>query len=90
MDMFLKMLLGNMGATVNEDGSTGAGGASQQRKSAQMKNPKGTAFTRILISLLVTVVFGAVYFYIKVPALMSITVGYIGLFSGCCWYFRRA
>ncbi len=47
-------------------GPRGENGAPREKR---VRQPKGRPVTRVLISLLVTLVFGAVYFYFKLPAL---------------------
>ncbi len=44
-------------------------GTTPPHSTARPRKPKGTSFTRVLISLAVTLVIGAVYFYIELPAL---------------------
>ena len=53
-----------MPAKYNSDGSYRSG---PKKKAA--KAPKGTPFTRVLWSLAVTLIFGAIYFYLELPAL---------------------
>ena len=47
----------------------GAGSTPPQRRPRKARKPIGNAFTRTLINLAVTVVFGLVYFYAELPAL---------------------
>ncbi len=44
-------------------------GEPQREKVIRPRKPKGGPVTRVLLSLLVTLVFGGIYFYIKLPAL---------------------
>lgn len=41
----------------------------KEKRVRQPKKPKGKPVTRVLISLLVTLIFGGVYFYIELPAI---------------------
>ena len=45
------------------------GGEAPKEKVIRPRKPKGGPVTRVLISLLVTLVFGGIYFYFKLPAL---------------------
>ena len=68
MNILLKLLLGPMGAFIggNEEG----GQSSQtQREPAKPKAPKGTPVTRIIISMIITLIFAVAYFYFNLPAL---------------------
>ena len=69
MNMLLKMLLGSPGAFTDGEGEGGGQGARVERPPVRPKAPKGTAVSRVLISLAVTLIFGFVYFYVKLPAL---------------------
>ena len=70
MNVFLKMLLGPAGAFFGDkDMGANASQSAAAKEPAKPKTPKGTPVSRVLISLAVTLVFGAVYFYIKLPAL---------------------
>ncbi len=50
-------------------GQRPGGGAEKKEKVIRPRKPKGGPVTRVLLSLLVTLVFGGIYFYIKLPAL---------------------
>ncbi len=50
-------------------GQRPGGGEAPKEKVIRPRKPKGGPVTRVLLSLLVTVVFGGIYFYIKLPAL---------------------
>lgn len=92
MNTLLKILLGPMG-TMIEDG--GEGGSKPERKPAQPKAPKGTAASRLIISLLITVLFASVYYYIELPALNIYNGGFYWfilliclVFSACMIFLR--
>lgn len=93
MNILLKILLGPMGAMIDDNGGEGA--AKAERKPAQPKAPKGTAASRLIISLLVTVIFAGVYYYFKLPALNIHNIGFYGfiiliflVFSACMIFLR--
>lgn len=93
MNVLLKILLGPMGAMI--DDHDGEGAAKAERKPAQPKAPKGTAASRLIISLLVTVIFAGVYYYFKLPALNIHNIGFYGfiilvflVFSACMIFLR--
>lgn len=64
MDILWQLLFGPMGAPMGQ-----AQGGSPRQGPARPRRARGTPFTRLLISLLLTLAFGAVYFYFKLPAL---------------------
>ena len=79
MNIILRLLLGPMGAVLE-----GANDSSAERKPVESKPPKGTPATRLLTSVLVTVLFGAVYYYFYLPALNVHNSGlYVFLFLLC-------
>ena len=45
------------------------GAQAPERKVRQPKPPKGGPVFRVVISLLITLIFGGIYFYLKLPAL---------------------
>jgi len=49
--------------------NSGADFVQQPKKERKPRKPIGNAFTRTLINLAVTLVFGAVYFYVELPAI---------------------
>ena len=53
----------------NADGGAAEAPPPPPKKERKARKPIGNAFTRTLINLAVTLVFGAVYFYFKLPAL---------------------
>ena len=78
----------------------GQGGPQQQgnepRQPRQPKPPKGTPTTRIIKSLVITLIFAAIYFYFRVPALNIHTTSFwwfVGLcvviFTICMVIFNR-
>lgn len=64
MDEIWNLLFASMGMPRGQ-----AQGGSPRRGPARARRSRGTPVTRLLISLLITLVFGAVYFYFKLPAL---------------------
>ncbi len=62
----------NFGGFNGAEGQGDAGGAAytpHPRKARKPRKPIGNAFTRTLINLAVTLVFGLVYFYLELPAI---------------------
>ena len=64
MDIIWQLLFGPMGAPMGQ-----AQGGSSRRSPFRPRRARGTPVTRLLISLLISLAFGAVYFYFKLPAL---------------------
>ena len=64
MDIIWNLLFGSMGTPMGQ-----AQGGAPRRSPARPRRARGTPVTRLLISLLIALVFGAVYFYFKLPAL---------------------
>ena len=93
MNILLKILLGPLGAAIDDNG--GKGDAKPEHKPAQPKAPKGTAASRLIISLLATLVFAGVYYYIELPALNIHNFGFYWfiiliclVFSACMIFLR--
>lgn len=57
------------GGGVNPGGAQGGGFTPPQPKPRKPRKAIGNAFTRTLLNIAVTLVFGAVYFYLELPAL---------------------
>ena len=57
------------GGGFNPGGAQGGGFTPPQPKPRKPRKAIGNAFTRTLLNILVTLVFGAVYFYLELPAL---------------------
>ena len=57
------------GGGFNTGGAQGGGFTPPQPKPRKPRKAIGNAFTRTLLNILVTLVFGAVYFYLELPAL---------------------
>ena len=60
---------GGFGDFQNADGAGGPDFTQQPKRERKPRKPIGNAFTRTLINLAVTLVFGLVYFYVELPAL---------------------
>ena len=60
-------------------GQNNAGPTGAPRQPKEPKPPKGTPLTRVIKSLVITLIFAAVYFYFKLPAL--------NIHSGTFWWF---
>lgn len=93
MNILLKILLGPLGAAIDDNG--GKGDAKPEHKPAQPKAPKGTAASRLIISLLAALVFAGVYYYIELPALNIHNFGFYWfiiliclVFSACMIFLR--
>lgn len=93
MNVLLEILLGPMGAMINDTG--GESGTKPERKPAQPKAPKGTAASRLIISLLISVIFAGVYYYFELPALNIHNGGFYWfiiliclVFSACMIFLR--
>ena len=61
-----------------------AGGNKGASRVSVPRTPKGSLFTRILISLLITAVFGGIYFYFSLPALNFRDEGFYGFVVTLC------
>ena len=93
MNILLKILLGPLGAAIDDNG--GKGDAKPEHKPAQPKAPKGTAASRLIISLLAALVFAGVYYYVELPALNIHNFGFYWfiiliclVFSACMIFLR--
>jgi len=93
MNILLKILLGPLGAAIDDNG--GKGDAKPEHKPAQPKAPKGTAVSRLIISLFAALVFAGVYYYIELPALNIHNFGFYWfiiliclVFSACMIFLR--
>ena len=93
MNILLKMLLGPLGAAIDDNG--GKGDAKPEHKPAQPKAPKGTAVSRLIISLFAALIFAGVYYYIELPALNIHNFGFYWfiiliclVFSACMIFLR--
>ena len=60
------------------------GGQSGSARPSEPRAPKGNLFTRVLISLIVTAVFGGIYFYVSLPALNFRDEGFYGFVAALC------
>lgn len=87
------MLLGPLGAAIDDNG--GKGDAKPEHKPAQPKAPKGTAVSRLIISLFAALIFAGVYYYIELPALNIHNFGFYWfiiliclVFSACMIFLR--
>ena len=63
---------GDFGAFNGAEGQGNTGGAAytpRPKKARKPRKPIGNAFTRTLINLVVTLVFGLLYFYVELPAI---------------------
>jgi len=94
MDFLLRLLLGPAGAMMNggqpggqQGGQPGEQQTRIQREPPKQRPPKGTPVTRILISLAITLAFGAVYFYFKLPAFNIHDTGFYWLIFWMCLVF---
>ena len=80
----LRLLFERMGFTAGGrtfgDGQTG-------RAYAEQKKPVGTPVIRVIVSLLVTVIFGAVYFFVELPALNIHNTGFYWFIILLCLVF---
>ena len=70
-------------SSVNPNGGQSQGGPASRPRSKPRK-AIGTPFTRVLINLLVTLVVGAVYFYVSLPALNLKSEGFYGFLILLC------
>lgn len=93
MNILLKILLGPLGAAIDDNG--GKGDAKPEHKPTQPKAPKGTAVSRLIISLFAALVFAGVYYYIELPALNIHNFGFYWfiiliclVFSACMIFLR--
>ncbi|MDY3251278.1 MAG: CvpA family protein [Candidatus Choladocola sp.] len=57
------------------------------RKPRQPRAPKGNPFTRVLFSILITLIFGGIYFYIELPALNFRNEGFYSFLIILCVVF---
>lgn len=62
-------------------------GPTTEKKTRQSKPPKGGPVTRLLLSLLITLVFGGIYFYFKLPALNIHNEGFYSFIILLCIVF---
>lgn len=62
-------------------------GPTTKKKTRQSKPPKGGPVTRLLLSLLITLVFGGIYFYFKLPALNIHNEGFYSFIILLCIVF---
>ncbi len=77
---------GAFGGGFNPEGFQG-GGASRSRKARKPRRAVGGVFSRTILNLLVTLVFGLVYFYLELPAInLHAEEFYVFVFLLCAVY----
>ena len=78
---------GNFQSGFGTEGENAADFTPKPKKERAPRKPIGNAFTRTLINLVVTLVFGAVYFYVELPALnFHAEEFYVFIFLLCAVY----
>lgn len=88
MNFLIRMLLGPGGAAfMGDQAGTSAPRPQAPIEPVKPKAPKGTPVTRVLISLLVTAIFGFVYFYFQLPALNIHDAGFYWFVFWICIVF---
>lgn len=80
----LRLLFERMGFTA---GSRSFGEGRTGRAYATQKKPVGTPVIRVIVSLLVTAIFGAVYFFVELPALNIHNTGFYWFIILLCLVF---
>lgn len=86
MNLF-RIRFGPTGFTMGGTGGQPFEGWQNRRPEAAQKKPVGTPVIRVIISLLVTVIFGAVYFFVELPALNIHNTGFYWFIILLCLVF---
>ncbi|MGN0205048.1 MAG: CvpA family protein [Coprococcus sp.] len=86
MNLF-RIRFGPTGFTMGGTGGQSFEGWQNTRPEATQKKPVGTPVIRVIVSLLVTLIFGAVYFFVELPALNIHNTGFYWFIILLCLVF---